>query len=48
MTEQQIKDYLEKYSLTTKEKLAEHITQLKRNTKPNLELVSELNYVLVD
>jgi hypothetical protein len=48
MTEQQIKDYLEKYSLTTKEKLEEHITQLKRNTKPNLELVSELNYVLVD
>jgi hypothetical protein len=48
MTKQQIKDYLEKYSLTTKEKLAEHITQLKRNTKPNLELVSELNYVLVD
>jgi hypothetical protein len=48
MTEQQIKDYLEKYSLTTKEKLAEHITQLKRNTKPNLELISQLNYVLVD
>ena len=48
MTETQIKEYLNKYSLTTKEKLAEHITQLKRNTKPNLELVSELNYVLVD
>jgi hypothetical protein len=48
MTEQQIKDYLKKYSLTTKEKLAEHIAQLKRNTKPNLELISELNYVLVD
>jgi hypothetical protein len=48
MTETQIKEYLNKYSLTTKEKLAEHITQLKRNTKPNLELVSEINYVLVD
>ena len=48
MTNEQIKDYLEKYSLTTKEKLAQHILELKRNTKPNLELISELNYVLVD
>lgn len=48
MTETQIKDYLNKYSLTTKEKLAQHILELKRNTKPNLELISQLNYVLVD
>lgn len=48
MTNQQIKDYLEKYSLTTKEKLAEHIEQLKRNTKPNTRLISELSYALLD
>jgi hypothetical protein len=48
MTEIQIKEYLNKYSLTTKEKLAQHILELKRNTKPNLELISQLNYVLVD
>lgn len=48
MTETQIKEYLNKYSLTTKESLVKHIEQLKRNTKPNLELISQLNYVLVD
>lgn len=48
MTEEQIKEYLEKYSLTTKEKLAEHIEQLKRNTNPNLGLISELVFVLAD
>jgi len=48
MTETQIKEYLNKYSLTTKEKLAEHIEQLKRNTNLNLELISELAFVLAD
>lgn len=48
MTKEQIQDYLIKYRLKTKEDLAEHIEQLKRNTKPNLVLISELSYVLVD
>ena len=48
MTEEQIKEYLDKYSLNTKDLLANHIMHLKRNTKPNTRLISELVYVLVD
>lgn len=48
MTGEQIKEYLDKYSLNTKDLLANHIIHLKRNTKPNTELISELSYVLLD
>lgn len=48
MSEQQIKEYLKKYSITSKELLASHIEELKRNTKPNAKLISELVYVLAD
>lgn len=48
MDTQQIADYLEKYNLKTKEQLASHIEQLKRNTKPNLALISELVWALED
>jgi len=48
MTETQIKEYLNKYSITTKEGLAKHVEELKRNTKPNIGLISELVYVLED
>ena len=48
MTNEQIKDYLNKYSLTSKEKLAQHIIELKHNTKPNTALISELSYALID
>ena len=48
MEEKQIREYLNKYSITSKNLLAEHIQQLKRNTKPNIELISELVYVLED
>ena len=43
-----IAEYLNKYSITTKELLAEHILQLKRNTYPNVELISELVCILND
>lgn len=48
MSEEQIKEYLEKYNITSKELLAIHIEQLKKNTKPNIRLISELFYVLED
>jgi len=48
MTEEQIKEYLDKYSLNTKDLLANHIMHLKRNTKPNIVLISELVHVLED
>lgn len=48
MSEQQIKDYLKKFAIFTKEDLATHIEQLKRNTKPNTRLISELVWVLDD
>lgn len=48
MSEKQIKDYLEKYNITSKELLAKHIEELKRNTKPNTKLISELVWVLED
>ena len=42
MTEQQIKDYLQKYKITSEELLANHIEQLKRNTVVNNELIFPL------
>lgn len=48
MTEKQVKDYLYKYNLKSKEDLAQHIVELKRNTNPNTRLISELVYVLED
>lgn len=48
MTAEQITEYLSKYVITSKELLAEHILQLKRNTYPNVGLISELVYVLED
>lgn len=48
MTTEQITEYLNKYSITTKELLAEHILQLKRNTYPNVELISSLVCILYD
>ena len=46
MTTEQITEYLNKYSITSRELLAEHILQLKRNTYPNVELISELVWYL--
>ena len=37
-----IKKYLEEYKIQTANKLVSHIVELKRNTKPNLELISSL------
>ena len=48
MTNTQIKGYLEKYRIKDREALAQHIIELKRNTAPNVGLISELVYVLED
>lgn len=48
MTEQQIKEYLQKYNITSKELLSTHIEELKRNTIPNLRLISELVFISED
>ena len=48
MTTEQITEYLNKYSITSRDLLAEHILQLKRNTYPNVELISELVCILND
>ena len=48
MTVEQITEYLSKYVITSKELLVEHILQLKRNTYPNVGLISELVYVIED
>lgn len=48
MSEQQIKDYLEKYRIKSAPQLADHIGELKRNTIPNVVLISELVYILED
>ena len=37
-----VKKYLEEYKTETANKLVSHIIELKRNTKPNLELISSL------
>ena len=44
MTDTQIKDYLKKYRIDSEESLAKHIEELKRNTKPNNEII----FTLVD
>jgi len=43
-----MQEYLTKHNLKTKEEIAQHITELKRNTIPNLELISSLSYYLFD
>lgn len=48
MTNEQINEYLVKYKISSKEDLANHIQELKRNTIPNTRLISELVYVLED
>jgi|GEM_PF-5561591 len=48
MSDQQIKDYLKKFAILTKEDLVKHIEQLKKNTNPNTKLISELVWVLED
>ena len=48
MTTEQITDYLDKYVIKSEGGLATHIDKLKRNTHPNLSLISELAYVLED
>ena len=45
---EQIKEYLQKFRITSKEQLATHIEELKRNTVPNTKLIRELVYVLED
>ena len=37
-----VKKYLEEYKIQTAGKLVSHISELKRNTKPNLKLISSL------
>ena len=37
-----VKKYLEEYKIQTADKLVSHIAELKRNTKPNLDLISSL------
>ena len=41
-------EYLEKHNLKTKEEIAQHIIELKRNTFPDLELISSLASYLFD
>ena len=48
MTNEQIKDYLKKYRIDSEEQLAKHIEQLKRNTKPNNEIIFSLVEMLVN
>ena len=48
MTETQIKDYLKKYRIDSEESLAKHIEELKRNTKPNNEIIFPLVDLLLN
>ena len=48
MSEEQIKDYLQRYEIKSEDGLANHILQLKTNTFPNIKLISELVWVLED
>lgn len=48
MTEIQIKDYLKKYRIGSEEQLAKHIEELKRNTKPNNEIIFPLVDLLLN
>ena len=48
MTNTQIKDYLKKYRIDSEESLAKHIEELKRNTKPNNEIIFPLVDLLLN
>lgn len=48
MTHEQIKDYLKKYRIDSEEQLAKHIEELKRNTKPNNDIIFPLVDLLVN
>ena len=48
MTDAQIKDYLKKYRIDSEEQLAKHIEELKRNTKPNNEIIFPLVDLLLN
>ena len=48
MTNEQIKDYLKKYRIDSEEQLAKHIEELKRNTKPNNEIIFPLVDLLLN
>ena len=48
MTDTQIKDYLKKYRIASEEQLAKHIEELKRNTKPNNEIIFPLVDLLLN
>ncbi len=48
MTNEQIKDYLKKYRIDSEESLAKHIEELKRNTKPNNEIIFPLVDLLLN
>lgn len=48
MTQEQIKDYLKKYRIDSEEQLAKHIEELKRNTKPNNEIIFPLVEMLLN
>ena len=48
MTDTQIKDYLKKYRIDSEEQLAKHIEELKRNTKPNNEIIFPLVDLLLN
>jgi hypothetical protein len=48
MTLEQIKDYLQKYRITSPNQLSTHIEQLENNTRPNKTLIFELYNYLED
>jgi hypothetical protein len=48
MTTEQIKDYLQKYRITSPNQLSTHIEQLENNTRPNKTLIFELYNYLED
>lgn len=48
MIQEQIKDYLKKYRIDSEEQLAKHIEELKRNTKPNNEIIFPLVEMLLN
>ena len=48
MIDTQLKDYLKKYRIDSEESLAKHIEELKRNTKPNNEIIFPLVDLLLN
>lgn len=48
MDKKQIEEYLAKYNIANKEQLSLHIEQLRRNTSPNVRLISELEWIMAD